>query len=280
VLYSFTGGSDGGGPVGGLVFGAAGNLYGATIGGGASGHGVVFELTPNSDGSWAENVIHSFTGKDGSYPDHGSLIFDTTGSLYGTTAHGADGYGVVFKLTPNTDGTWTETVLHRFTGGSDGGSPESTLIFDQSGNLYGTTHGGGVSSCKNSYTNGCGVVFKLAPGSDGTWTEQVLHHFRGGNDGATPFAGVVFDTSGNLYGTTLTGGNPSCSEWMGTRCGTVFELVPNSKGGWTEQVLHRFLGKPNGNPYLGVVFDGLGNLYGMTSGDGTGGFGGVFEITP
>jgi len=282
VLYSFTGGNDGGGPVGGLVFDAVGNLYGATTAGGTSGNGVVFELTPNSDGSWTESVLHNFNfnGKHGSYPDHGSLIFDAAGNLYGTAAGGADGYGVVFELTPDTNGSWTETVLHRFTGGNDGGSPESTLIFDQSGNLYGTTlHGGGVSSCK-SYTTGCGLVFKLTPGSDGKWREQVLHRFRGGNDGSTPFSGVVFDSAGNLYGTTLIGGDGLCNDWMGTGCGTVFKLVPNSKGGWTEQVLRRFWGKPNGNPYQGVIFDSLGNLYGMTSGDGTSGFGSVFEITP
>jgi len=146
--------------------------------------------------------------------------------------------------------------------------------------LYGTTlHGGGVSSCK-SYTTGCGLVFKLTPGSDGKWREQVLHRFRGGNDGSTPFSGVVFDSAGNLYGTTLIGGDGLCNDWMGTGCGTVFKLVPNSKGGWTEQVLRRFWGKPNGNPYQGVIFDSLGNLYGMTSGDGTSGFGSVFEITP
>ncbi len=274
VLYSFTGGSDGAYVVSGLVFDAACNLYGTATKGGAYEHGVVFKLAPNSDGSWTESVLHAFMGgKDGGYPDHGHLIFDAAGNLYGTTAgwYGG-GYGTVFELTPNSNGTWTESVLHSFFGGEDGMEPEGTLIFDLTGSLYGTTAGGGAY--------GHGTAFRLAPGLDGKWKKDVLHQFRGGNDGSSPFSGVVFDTAGNLYGTTDDGGAGSCSDPYGTGCGTVFELIPNSKGGWTEQVLRRFAGITAGNPFGGVVLDTAGNLYGTTYNSSFNSLGVVFEITP
>ena len=132
VLYSFTGGSDGNQPHQGLIFDQAGNLYGATFSGGVYGYGTVFKLTPNSDGSWAESVLYSFTGgSDGGTPDWGRPAFDTAGNLYDVTAGGGNyGYGVVFELTPNADGSWTESVLHQFTGGGDGATPTTTLIFE------------------------------------------------------------------------------------------------------------------------------------------------------
>jgi len=263
VIHSFNG-SDGAHPTGGLTFDTNGNLFGTTWQGGARGHGVVFILTPNTDGTWTESVIHSFKGgKDGGTPDRGHLIFDSAGNLYGATAgwYGGASAGTVFELTPDSDGTWTESVIHSFEGGKDGAVAEGTLIFDPTGSLYGTTYRGGA--------HGYGTVFKLTPGTGGAWTKTVLHQFKGGKDGANPFGGVVFDTAGNLYGPTH-GGD-----------GTVFKLVPNSKGEWTEQMLHRFKGGPDGlNPWGGVVLDAAGNVYGTTVNGGPDGEGVIYEITP
>ncbi len=274
VLHSFNC-SDGEGPVGGLVFDATGNLYGTATLGGAYGHGVVFKLAPNPDGSWTDSTIHDFKGgKDGRYPTHSDLIFDAAGNLYGVTAGlgWGDSNGTVFELTPNSDGTWTQSVLYNFRGGTDGTFPLGTLTFDRAGSLYGATLKGGAY--------GHGTIFKLTLGSDGKWTKYVLHQFRGGKDGSKPFAGVVFDTAGNLYGTTDTGGGVgSCSDGF-KGCGTVFKLIPNSKGGWTEQMLHRFLGAPGREPIGGVVLDAAGNLYGTTSNEGFNYLGVVYEITP
>jgi uncharacterized repeat protein (TIGR03803 family) len=291
VIYSFTGGSDGQQVTGGVIFDAIGNLYGTATEGGASGHGVVYELTPNSGGGWTQSVLYSFEGgKDGTYPDHASLIFDTAGNLYGEAAMGGKGNcnwirrgcGTVFELTPNPNGTWTETVLHRFAGGKDGGTPESTLIFDQVGNLYGTTLFAGGGACGGNGGTGCGTVFQLIPKSGGGWKERVLLRFAAAaKKGTNSWGGLVFDTTGNLYGTTITGGGGKCQNWWGAGCGTVFELSPNSKGGWTEHVLHRFQGAVGGNPYGEVFLDGQGNIFGMVSGEGTSGSSGaVYEITP
>jgi uncharacterized repeat protein (TIGR03803 family) len=147
------------------------------------------------------------------------LILDEAGNLYGTTS-GAP--AVAFKLKPNADGRWTESVLYDF----GANLPWGGLIFDGSGNLYGTTENGG--------TRYSGTVFELSPNSGGGWTEQDLYVFGGGNDGGGPLAGLIFDEVGNLYGTTSGGG--------GSRWGTVFELTPNSGGGWTEHVLYSFSG--------------------------------------
>jgi uncharacterized repeat protein (TIGR03803 family) len=256
VLYSFTGGKDGWNPEASLIFDSGGSLYGTTIGGGGgSGNGTVFKLMPNPDGSWTESVLHSFQGKDGELPDAG-VIFDSGGSLYGaTTGGGAFGIGTVFKLTPNPDGSWTESVLHSFQGGRDGSYPNfGSLLFDATGNLYGATTSGGKGSCTD-FLSGCGTIFELTPKPDGTWTEQILHRFSGGNDGSGPEATLIFDKSGNLYGTTTFGGTHGI--------GNVFELMPNSEGSWTEKVLHQFKGGAWGSPG-GVIFDQAGNLYGTT----------------
>jgi uncharacterized repeat protein (TIGR03803 family) len=168
-------------------------------------------------------------------------------------------------LAPNPDGSWTEKVLHRFTG-TDGGNPESKggLIFDSTGALYGTTLGAG------SY--GYGAVFKLTPGPGDKWTRRVLHHFTGGKDGAYPWAGLVFDAVGNLYGATLQGGVYGY--------GVVFQLTPGGDRRWKEHVLHPFANHPGAYPAPSLIFDGIGNLYGITHGDGASTFGSVFQITP
>jgi uncharacterized repeat protein (TIGR03803 family) len=200
VLYSFSGGADGGGPLGRLLRDPAGNLYGTTNGGGAAGAGMVFKLDPTGH----ETVLYSFTGNsDGAYPLAG-LVRDPAGNLYGTTvAGGASGAGVVFEL----DMAGRESVLHSFTGGSDGGSPLwVTLARDAAGNLYGTTTGGGAANA--------GVVFKLDPAGN----ETVLHDFTGGDDGGTPEAGVILGKGGRLVGTTAFGGRANV--------GVVFEITP------------------------------------------------------
>ena len=276
TLHQFHG-SDGRKLVGGLVFDATGNLYGTATLGGAYGHGVVFKLAPNSDGSWTESTLHDFRGgNDGGYPDHGNLIFDAAGNLYGATAGwlGGASNGTVFELTPNSDGTWTQSVLYNFRGGTDGIVPQGTLTFDRAGSIYGATLAGG--------TYGNGTVFKLTLGSDGKWKKDVLHQFKGGNDGAVLFAGVVFDKAGRLHGTTSNGGGGPCNGFFGTGCGTIFKLIPNSMGGWTYQVPRRFQGKPANEPEGAVVLDAAGNLYLTTSSyDGLGhGTVGGFEITP
>ena len=258
ILHTFTWAAN---PSGGLIFDAAGNLYGTTDLG-AHGYGVVFKLKPNPDGTWTETTLHSFSGPDGAYPWAG-LTLDAAGNLNGTTLQGgAYGYGTVFKLKPNPDGSWTESVLHSFAGGDGGGPTFGSLIFDAAGSLYGATEMGGA------YDEG--VVFRLTPNPDGTWTESVLHSFTGGDDGGAPFAPLIFDAAGNLYGATVAGG---CHN-----NGVVFKLTPNPDGTWKETVLHTFYGIGR-NPQAGVILDAAGNLYGTTyAGNGNNGL--VFEITP
>jgi uncharacterized repeat protein (TIGR03803 family) len=270
--------TDGFAPNGALAFDPAGNLYGTAEEGGDSDWGVVFELTPHTGGQWTEAVLYSFKGgTDGKSPD--GVIFDATGNLYGTTREGGtSGYGTVFKLTPNSDGTWTESILYNFcslTNCTDGLSADD-LTFDQSGNLYGTTPAGGVG-CNG---DGCGVVYQLKPNSNGSWTEIVLYSFTGAADGATPFSGVTFDAAGNLYGTTTNGGNLKCINEGIPGCGVVFQLKPNSDGSWTESVLHNFADHPASRPTSRLLFDESGNLYGTTSDGGSANAGTVFKIAP
>ncbi len=223
VLYNFAGGSDGIGP-NGLIFGPAGNLYGATdVGGGGGctdyGCGTVFQLTP-PDGKWGEKVLLRFKGMRGHFPDSG-VITDAEGNLYGTASGHFGGYGTVFKLSPGANGKWRASVLHAFTGGNDGQTPYGGLVRDAGGNLYGTTDlGGGRGSCYNLY---CGTVYELSPPrtKGGKWKEKILYRFRGKSDGGNPSAGMIFDGSGNLYGTTEIGG---AYGW-----GTVFETEARLK---------------------------------------------------
>src|SRR6202521_4629703 len=189
VLHNFGKGKDGSGSVASLIFDSAGNLYGTTEYGGPYNYGMVFELTPKAGGGWTEKVLHNFNnnGKDGGNPA-GGLIIDATVNVYVTTAGGGiHGSGTVFELTPKAGGGWTEKVLHNFNNnGKDGGNPAGGLIFDATGNLYGTTAGGGI--------HGSGTVFELTPKAGGGWTEKVLHNFNNnGKDGTAPPAGVIFD---------------------------------------------------------------------------------------
>jgi uncharacterized repeat protein (TIGR03803 family) len=249
VLYSFTGGSDGADPWAGVIFDSAGNLYGTATAGGAYGAGVVFQLTPNSDGTWTEGVLYTFTGgSDGADPAAG-LIFDSVGNLYGTVEDGGlYGYGDVYELTPSSGGTWTQSVLHQFTGGKDGSKPlnHAVLIFDATGNLYGTTYQGGA--------HGFGVAYELTPTANG-WQEKVLHSFN--RSGLDSEDGLTLGPAGVLYGTTA-------GDYGRNYPGTAFKLTPNSGGTWTETVLHRFRNSDGNDPAFGVVFDSAGNLYGAT----------------
>jgi uncharacterized repeat protein (TIGR03803 family) len=268
VLHIFSTNGDGATPLAALIFDAAGNLYGTTSQGGAyscgnyyGGCGTVFKLTPGG----TETLLHSFNYHGmGGYSPQVSLIFDTVGNLYGTTAYGgAHANGTVFQLVPGSNGAWTEKVLLSFQYPQ---YPEASLILDAAGKLYGTTTEGGVY--------GYGTVFQLARGTNGQWTEKVLHSFNANvKDGWYPTANVIFDAAGNLYGTTAEGG-----AYGG---GTVFQLVPGANGKWTEKVLHGFgKGEDGVEPFAGLVLDSARNLYGTTYYGGAYGYGAVFEITP
>ena len=288
VLFSFNTGWKGSNPYGGLVFDSAGNLYGTTYNGGNpktcnnNGCGVVFELSPSSSG-WTEKVLHTFSGGYDGANSRATLIIDAAGNLYGTTTAGGDltacrgfGCGVVFKLSPQSGGTWTETVLYAFVGGTkDGTSPSPNLTFDNAGNLYGTTKFGGSSAyCTLAYP-GCGTAFKLSPTSSGPWKETIMRAFSGGNDGAEPGAGLTLDAAGNLYGTTEFGGPQGD--------GVVYRLSPTSGGRWQETVLYQFgtLSTDGFAPLSMLIFDAAGNLYGTTAeGFGSSSWGTVFELSP
>jgi uncharacterized repeat protein (TIGR03803 family) len=266
VLYNFTGGPDGGNPYATLVLDSAGNLHGTTSAGGtkqkscSGGCGVVFRLTPSPTGQWKETVLHSFKGTDGSVP-HAGVVFDAAGNLYGATLGGGSaGNGTVYKLTPSAAG-WTETVLHNFTGAPDGKAPYATPILDGAGNLFGTTYGGGAHNQ--------GSVYEVT--SQPSVTEHVLYSFRGSADGSEPFAGVILDSSGNLYGTTSAGGKANY--------GTAFKL--NATNSWSKTILHNFLGVTVGDGGYpnGLILDGTNTLYGTTVGGGLYNPGTIFKVT-
>ncbi len=267
VLYNFTGGPDGGYPVAGLTMDRGGNLYGTIGFGGANGHGAVFKLSHQGSG-WVFNLLYSFqAGYDGADPE-ARVILGPDGSLYGTTFYGGGygcsggGCGTIFKLRPQPRACltafcpWTETVLYRFSGGYDGSNPVGDLIFDQAGNLYGTTISGGMAGCHD----GCGLVYELTP-SNGFWAETVLYSFTGGNDGGGPNGGVIFDQRGNLYGVT---------SWGGYGVGTVYELTP-SVSGWVDETLFDFTGEYGRLPVGSLVLDEFGDLYGVTQSNIVGG---------
>jgi len=210
-----------------------------------------------------EKVLYAFTGgSDGQSPDS-ALIFDTAGNLYGTNqgGQGASLYGNVFELT-RSDSGWTQTVLYGFSDESDGYEPTGSLVWDAKGNLFGVTQGGGALNA--------GTVFELSPTSGGGWIKSTPYTFTGGSDGGRPIS-LISDGKGTLYGTTTYGGDGSCS------CGTVFELK-QSKGSWTETVLHSFLGVPDGSIPIGLTLGQAGNLYGATELGGTYNAGTVFQI--
>ena len=265
-LYSFNAGEDGGYlGVGSLIRVADGTLFGTTYAGGSKGGGTAFSLRPGPTVcrvvtcSWTVTVLHPFGGgNDGANPD-GTIVFDSAGNLYGTTLNGgAYGNGTVWELTPS-GGSWTETILYNFTGGSDGANPTG-VVLDSAGNLYGTTASGGIDDN--------GTVFELTRSGSG-WTKTTLYTFQSVPGGGDP-QGVIVDEAGNLYGGTARGGAYGS--------GTVYELSP-SQGGWMFTTLYNF----NGNDYAGpgniLTRDASGNLYGATYGAGLYGYGSVFKLT-
>jgi uncharacterized repeat protein (TIGR03803 family) len=185
--------------------------------------------------------------------------------------------GAVFELSPGARGVWTETTLWSFGSGTDGFYSDAGLVLDAEGNLCGTTpYGGDVTGCQTEYGSGCGIAFELTP-AGGSWTEKILHNFGSGSkDGTIPYAGLIFDSAGNLYGTTGSTGTDNAGS------GIVFELSPAAGGKWTEKILHSFAttGKSGAIPYGGLIFDSAGNLYGTTDSGGAYGYGTVFEVTP
>lgn len=276
-IYNFVGGTDGAGPWGRVIFGPDGNLYGTTTAGGEgdcqnygySGCGTVYRLSPPAHMCaafvcpWTETTLYRFSGGLAGALPYGTVVFDQSGSIYGTTYGGTD-TGVVYKLTPSGGG-WTESVIYKFGsgGGGDANGAFTGLTIDQAGNLYGTTNGGG------SYHYG--AVYGLTPsGSD--WVETVLHSFQTGSDGEGSAAGLIFDNLGNLYSATAMGG-PGGG-------GVVFQLTPLD-GSWAFNLLYAL---PGSGGYEGpsdiLAMDAAGNLYGTTQGDpGIGDYGAVFKLT-
>jgi len=285
LIYQFKGGHDGEGPFGPLAFDGSGNVYGITNGGG-HGFGTVFKLSLQS-GRYQESILYRFnptrTRIDGSLP-LGGVVIDAAGNLFGTTYYGGGpcDCGTVFEVSPSSSGAWTESILYSFQGPFGSGSADGSypyyagLVLDASGNIYGTTGKGGSGPA-----GGAGTIFKLSPAGGGIWTENILYNFQGGSaqDGNQPAWSLIFDSAGNLYGTTLSGGGSSlCNGFDG--CGTVFQLSPSAGGMWTESILHTFSLHDGQGPSSGLVFDHGGNLYGVT---GLGGFysgGAAFELVP
>lgn len=281
ILYRFQA-KDGAHPYAGLTAGTDGAFYGTTFNGGGTfcrqGCGTVFKLTPTRSG-YAHSVLHRFRGRgDGANP-WGSLMIDSQGALYGTTSAGGGaawcegGCGTVFKLTPSGSG-YVERLLYAFKGSADGFYPSGGLAADRDGRLYGTTAGGFASTCS---PNGlCGTVYKLTPSGSG-YTERILYRFQGSTDGAHPFAGVIVDRDGVLYGTASAGGSPNCTGG----CGNVFRLTPTG-GGYTAGVAYIFQGGNDGrDPLAGLISDKHGALYSTTAyGGGNTEDGTVFKLTP
>jgi len=273
VLYSFTGGKDGGEPYGGVTLDADGNLYGTAVVGGSTrgvcvenGCGVAFKLT-NSGGVWSQSVIHTFTGgHDGSGPGAG-LTLDKQGNLYGMTpTGGAYGLGVIYELTPGASGGWAEKIIHAFTGGDDGGTGSAgRLLLNAAGNLYGVATVGGAY--------GSGTAFELAPLPNGAWRLNTLYAFKGQPDAGFPYGALTVDASGDLYGTSYYDG--------ANDLGAVYELSHNGTA-WSEKVLYSFQGGTDGSSPISNLVLRAGSLYGTTSEGGAAGCscGTVFSLTP
>jgi uncharacterized repeat protein (TIGR03803 family) len=263
VLHSFGFNSHGCCPRAGVAMDNAGRLFGTAT--------VAFELSPNSNG-WKETVLHHFPDYQGDGSGPYAVILDAAGNLFGETNMGGTntrcggGCGTVYELQRTSGGGWKEHVLHDFGAISDGTFPGGVLILGGMGDLYGITEGGGAT--------GNGTVYRMTWQSDGHWKETILYSFTGGANGSGPGGGVALDKAGNLYGTTVAGGDPNCD------CGVVYKLTSQATGKWKYTVLHRFTGDDGAQPIAQLVLDSKGNLYGTTITGGAGGAGVAFEITP
>jgi uncharacterized repeat protein (TIGR03803 family) len=272
-----------------LILNANGKIYGAADYGDVNGLGGVYELSPPANRFWTETSLYAFADfADGNGPN--GLVSDSRGNLFGGTSYGGAlgceglGCGTLFELSPNGAGSWIKTTVYTFTGQSDGFRPVGQLTLDSQGNIYGTTLLGGTISAPLCPL-GCGTVFKMSPGSGGTWNLSTLYTF----DGTTAFSAngsLALDANGNLFGTTRYGGAinaPNCAPYG---CGVVFELSP-AQSGWTETTLHSFVdGVDGAYPAGGLWLDQKGNLYGglQASGtpcnDGSTVCGAIYEISP
>ncbi len=266
VLYSFTGGADGGEPYKGVTLDKAGNLYGTAVTGGSGscegGCGVTYKLT-KSGTTWTQRVIHAFTGGDDGSGPGARVAVDNRGNVYGMTpTGGANGVGTIYFLHAKANGDWAFRVIHTFTGGSDGSSGSAGKLLLRGGHVYGAATTGGA--------NGSGTVFKLTPTPAGEWDFNLLYSFHGAPDGIFPYGALLFDAQGNLYGTTYYGG--------ANGLGTVYKLSPNPAGEWSETVLYSFKAGTDGNSSISNLVAAAGNLYGTTSEGGLGS-GTIFKLT-
>ncbi len=268
VLYSFTGGVDGGEPYKGVTLDRDGNLYGTAVTGGSGncegGCGVIYKLT-NTKGTWTQKVVHAFTGGDDGSGPGSRVTVDRAGNVYGMApTGGAYGLGTIYQIRPPSSGALTFKVIHAFTGGVDGSSGSAGRMVLRDGRLYGAATTGG--------SNGSGVVFELTPKALGEWNFKTIYTFQGQPDGSFPYGALLFDPSGNIYGTTYYGG--------ANGIGAVYKLSPQPVGEWTEDLIYSFQQGPDGNsPISNLVFDKAGNLYGTTSEGGLGS-GTIFKLSP
>ena len=272
VLYSFTGGADGGQPYKGVTLDAEENLYGTAVVGGSGGVcaedgcGVVYKLTHSSAG-WTQSVIYNFTGGNDGYGPGSGVTFDNRGNMYGTTpVGGAKGYGTIWQLKPQANGRWQFRLVHTFTGGADGGTGSAgRFLIDKVGNLYNVATVGGIY--------GSGTAYELTPAANSQWKFTLLYAFKGQPDAGFPYGGLAMDTRGNLYGTTYYDG--------ANDLGSVYRLSRQS-GVWRESVLYSFKGGADGSSSISnLVFDAAGNMYGTTSEGGAGcSCGVIFKMTP
>jgi uncharacterized repeat protein (TIGR03803 family) len=267
VVYSFTSGADGAEPYKGVTVDAAGNLYGTAVAGGSGscegGCGVAYKLT-NSGGVWTQTVLHAFTGGlDGSGPG-ARLTVDGKGNLYGMApTGGAYGAGTIYQLHQSPNGNWRLKVIHAFTGGADGATGSAGQMIARGGHLYGAATAGGAY--------GSGTVFQLTPRPTGEWDFRVIYSFQGQPDAGFPYGGLLFDSAGNLYGTTYYDG--------ANDLGSVYQLTPSVSGEWAEKVLYSFKSNGDGNSSISnLVLDTAGNLYGTTS-EGGNGSGTIFALS-
>ena len=268
VLYSFTGGADGGEPYKGVTLDADGNLYGTAVTGGGGtcegGCGVAYKLT-NNGGTWTQRVIHQFNGPDDGQGPGARLTIGDDGDIYGMAPTGGEfGAGTIYQMHATRHG-WNFKVIHAFTGGADGCGGSAGAMLVHGGSLYGASTACGA--------NGAGLIYALTPNQKGKFKFKILYAFKGEPDGSFPYGGLMFDAKGNIYGTTYYDGEDEV--------GAVYELSPKDRGEWKERELYSFKdnGSDGASSISNLVQDASGNLYGTTSAGGTSNLGTIFKLT-